>query len=103
VETLQRLAQDDDGFVVTIELILITTILVIGLIAGLAAVRDAVVSELSDVASSVQELNQSYRYSPATGRAGRAVGSEFSDRGDSSDALGTFGNCIQVYGVAKEQ
>lgn len=106
METLRRLGREDDGFVVTIELILITTIVVLGLIAGLAVVRDAIVAELSDVAGSIQELNQSYRYSAATGPAGGSAGSGFADRHDWCDAAGdppgAFNSCIQVYGTAQE-
>ncbi len=55
-----RLASDERGFVVSSELIMISTIAVLGLLVGLSAARDAVISELSDVAGSLQDLNQSY-------------------------------------------
>ena len=100
----QQLVDDDQGFVVTVELILITTIVVLGLITGLSAVRDAVVSELSDVATSVQELNQSYSYNGVTG-GDEESGSEFVDREDWAGPPGPGGGvdaCIQFYGVADE-
>ena len=50
------------GFIVTLELLLVSTILVIGLITGLVAVRDAVVTELQDSAQAIQSINQSYTY-----------------------------------------
>lgn len=50
------------GFIVSAELILIATILVIGLIVGLVAVRDATVSELEDVSSAIGALDQSYAF-----------------------------------------
>ncbi|MEZ5328855.1 MAG: hypothetical protein R3F19_27735 [Verrucomicrobiales bacterium] len=50
------------GFIISLELILISSILVIGLITGLVAVRDAVVTELGDVASAIGQTNQSYYY-----------------------------------------
>ena len=52
------LINDNRGFIVTIELLLIVTIVVIGLIAGLTALRDAVVSELSEVSQAISEFNQ---------------------------------------------
>ena len=55
-----KIWNDDAGFIISIELILISTIVVIGLITGLAAVRNAIVSELSDVAGAISSLNQSY-------------------------------------------
>ncbi len=58
--TLKKLWNDERGFVNSMELILIATIAVIGLIVGLVAFRDSVVQELGDSASAVGELNQSY-------------------------------------------
>jgi hypothetical protein len=55
------------GFIVSVELLFIVTILVIGLLVGWVAVRDAVVAELSDVAEAVGALDQGYSYSGTTG------------------------------------
>ena len=48
--------RDEGGFVVSSELVLIASIAVIGLIAGLATVRDQVVSELADVANAIGNM-----------------------------------------------
>jgi len=97
--TTQTLWNDTSGFVVSIELILIATISVIGLIAGLTAVRDGVVSELSDVAGSVQDLNQSYTYNGITGGSAAVAGSDFNDNldlcDDADDPDGQADNCIE--------
>ena len=94
----KNLWNDNRGFIVSIELILIATIVVIGLISGLTAVRDGVVSELSDVAGSVQDLNQSYSYNGVTGHSAAVAGSDFSDNldfcDDADDAAGQADNCI---------
>jgi Flp pilus assembly pilin Flp len=104
--TLCRLSGDENGFVISIELILIATILVIGLIAGLTALRDAIVSELSDVAGAVQGLNQSYSLSGVTGQSASTAGSDFRDHTDFCDSAGDVSgqpdNCIAVFGVARE-
>jgi hypothetical protein len=50
------------GFIVTAELVMISTILVIGMIVGLVVVRDAVVAEMEDVAESIGDMNQSFQY-----------------------------------------
>lgn len=50
------------GFIVTAELILIATILVIGMIVGLVAIRDAVTAEAGDVAEAIGALDQSYQF-----------------------------------------
>jgi len=48
------------GFVVTAELLLVTTILGIGLITGFTVLRDQTISELDDTASAIGSINQSY-------------------------------------------
>lgn len=50
------------GFLISIEMILIATILVIGLIVGMTALRDATVAEFEDVAEAIGALDQSYTY-----------------------------------------
>lgn len=57
---LTRLLQDESGFIVSAELVLIATLCVIGLIVGLSEVQHAVVSELNDVAEAIGSLNQSF-------------------------------------------
>jgi hypothetical protein len=48
------------GFIVSAELILIATILVIGLIVGMVAIRDAATAEMHDIAEALGALDQSY-------------------------------------------
>ena len=55
-----RAAKRQAGFVVTAELLLITTILGLGLITGFTKVRDQVLAELSDTGSAIGAINQSY-------------------------------------------
>lgn len=59
---LTALLQDEAGFIVSAELVLIATLLVIGLIVGLSEVQHAVVTELNDVADAIGCLNQGYFY-----------------------------------------
>ncbi len=59
---LRQLLNDDAGFIVSAELVLVATLLVIGLIVGLSEVQHAVVAELNDVADAIGELNQCYYY-----------------------------------------
>lgn len=60
---MTQLWYDEAGFIVSAELVLIATILVIGLIVGLSEVQHAVVSELNDVSDAIGNLNQSYFFS----------------------------------------
>jgi len=62
---LKKLWADEGGAIVSAELLLIMTIVVIGLTVGLTALKDAVVTELSDVAAAIGSLNQSYSTSGA--------------------------------------
>jgi hypothetical protein len=59
-ELLTLLWRDDRGFVVSTEMIFLAVILVIGLIVGMAAYRDAVFQELGDTGSAIGKMNQSY-------------------------------------------
>lgn len=60
---LLNLWNDEAGFVVSAELVLVATLLVIGLIVGLSEIQHAVVAELNDVGDAFGQLNQSYMYS----------------------------------------
>lgn len=72
------------GFIVSAELMLIATILVIGLIVGWVAVRDALTAELHDVAESLGGVNQSFDYQGIedVGTTASAAGSLFVDQVD---------------------
>ena len=93
--TVSRLWSEQDGFIVSAELLLIATILVIGLVAGLSAVRDAVVTELADVAQAIANLNQSYTVGAAVGHCGFNGGSSFIDLPDFCDQGVGAGNIQQ--------
>ena len=55
----RRIWQEDEG-VLTFEWILLITVLVIGIVGGLSATRDALVTELGDVAEAAVRVDQSY-------------------------------------------
>ncbi|MBA6350282.1 MULTISPECIES: hypothetical protein [unclassified Colwellia] len=50
------------GFVMTSELLLLSTTIVIGLVVGLSTMRDAVTAEMEDVAEAIGSLDQSYAF-----------------------------------------
>ena len=58
--TVSNLWSDESGFVVTAELVIIATVVVLGLITGLSSVQSAIVFELNDVARAFCSLNQSF-------------------------------------------
>ena len=89
---LRQLLNDEAGFIVSAELVLVATLLVIGLIVGLSEVQHAVVAELNDVADAIGELNQCYSYtgfhknkSFGGGVAAVTYGSDFEDQRDDCD------------------
>jgi hypothetical protein len=76
------LLRDDRGFIVSSELVLIATIVVIGLITGLVTVRDQVIMELADVADAISEVDQSYSFSRVVAHAASTAGTQFNDEPD---------------------
>ncbi|GEM_PF-5799551 len=59
-QRLGRVWRNDDGFIVSAELVLIATIVVLALVVGLSAVRTSIVSELVDIANAFGHANQSH-------------------------------------------
>ena len=82
---MKNLINDEAGFVVSAELILVATIAVLGLVVGLAEVRQAVSSELEDVAAAIGSMNQSYCLNGLHSPKAQAYGSHFRDHADFCD------------------
>ena len=79
---LKRLWNEEVGAIVSAEIMLVATILVIGAIVGLKSVRDSVVTELADVAQAIGNVNQSYSYSGVSGHHAFTAGAAFTDNAD---------------------
>ncbi len=60
ISKLQRRKQG--GFIMTTELVLLVTTMVVGMIVGLVTMRDAVNAEMEDVAEAIGSLDQSYAF-----------------------------------------
>ena len=60
---LKNLWNDESGVILSAEIVLMGTILVLGMIVGLVELQVAVVGELSDLGDAVGNLDQSYRTS----------------------------------------
>ena len=58
----RNLWTDEAGFVISAELVLVATILVIGMIVGLVVIRNQVVQELVDVGEAIGALSQTYAF-----------------------------------------
>ena len=83
---ITQLMKDDAGFILSTELVLVSTIGVLSMVVGLSEVANAVNQELEDVASAFGSVNQSYRYSGLDGHKGQFAGSLFSDSVDACDS-----------------
>lgn len=64
--TCRRLLLDESGFILSTESVLLGTLVVLGLIVGLAEVRNAVVQELGDYSQAVAWLSQTYEFTSVT-------------------------------------
>jgi hypothetical protein len=95
---VRTLCRDEAGSVISTELVVVAAISLIGILAGLTAVRDAMVSELSDISGAVQDSNQSFSYTGITGSSTDTAGSSFFDALDIVDSVddptGQADNCI---------
>jgi len=86
---LRKLYQDESGAVLSAELVLVLTILVIGIIAGLSEVAVAINTELNDVSNAIGALDQSFFFTGfhATNDKlkGATNGSRFTDAHEACD------------------
>ena len=82
---MQRLWREEAGAIITAEIMLIASILVLGCIVGLKSVRDAVVTELADVAQALSNVDQSFWFSGTAGHHAYTAGGIFFDFADFCD------------------
>ena len=82
---LNALKNDENGFVVSAELILVGTILVLGMIVGLTELSYGVNEELEDLGSAIGAVNQTYHFTLASSRKGEVAGSTYRDFVDKCD------------------
>ncbi|HEV3078867.1 MAG TPA: hypothetical protein VGY66_03785, partial [Gemmataceae bacterium] len=75
--------KDDNGALIAMEFLFVATVLVIGIVVGLTAVRNAVNAELTELANAILALSQGFTISGQSG-CGASV--------DGSAAIDTPGN-----------
>jgi len=84
---LNTLFRDENGFVVSAELVIVATIAVIAMAVGLSEISFSVNNELEDVGSAVGTVNQSFYANGIQSRGkGGTAGSGFVDRVDDCDS-----------------
>jgi Flp pilus assembly pilin Flp len=95
----QKLWRDENGALVSSELVLIMTILVIGMITGLESLRDAIIVEMADAGAADGDADQSYTIGSATAHSSATAGSVFRDAPDFCDGAspgGTNSRCLVI-------
>ena len=98
---LKRFWSEEAGAIVSAEIMLVATILVIGMIVGLKSVRDSVVTELADVAQAFANVSQSYSYSGVAGHHAFSGAGSFTDASDFCDTAsavdaGQSSKCVVI-------
>jgi len=86
----KALLNDEHGFIISAELVLVMTIGVLAMVVGLTAVRDAVTHELNDVSHAIGAVSQTYNVvglekAASCGTHARIQGFGFNDDADDCD------------------
>lgn len=103
---IKRFWKEEQGAVVSAEIMLIATVLVIGVLIGLKSVRDSVVSELADVAQAFSQVNQRFTLSGWNSwgnQHGRNWGGNAWDSGDDWGGSNQTAGCIHVLAGAMSE
>ena len=91
---MRNLFNDENGFLISAELVLIFTLVFCAVAVGVSVVRDSLVQELGDVAEAIGALDQSYNYRSISasidpnGNHATCAGSGFNDEEDDCDCRG---------------
>jgi hypothetical protein len=85
--TFAKLINDENGFIISAELILVATIAVLGVVVGLSEIAFGINNELEDVGAAFGSVNQSF-YVNGVHSEGKActAGSEYNDGYDMCDS-----------------
>ena len=75
----RNLWTDDCGALIATEFLFVVTLLVIGIIVGLASVRNAVVTELAELANAILALSEGYSFAGISGCCAATDGSQTID------------------------
>ena len=91
---MRKLFNDEAGFVVSAELVLVLTIAVLGTVVGLTAIRDSLSQELVDLSDAFGAVSQTFNVTGISktkngGKAHAAIGGfGFNDNADDCDCRG---------------
>lgn len=74
-----KLWNDDSGALIATEYLFVVTILIIGTVVGLTSLREAINTELAEVANALLALSQGYTISGSSGSNAQVDGSQTID------------------------
>lgn len=93
----KQFLKDDFGASAVVDLILITSIVCLGMIVGLATFRDQLVQYFGDAAVALENIDQSYSFTVGT------VTSVYADPGPNiTDPAGDFPACMAIVAGSSE-
>ena len=93
-----RLWNEEQGAIISAEIMLVGTLLVIGVIVGIKSVRDAVVTEMADVAQAMNSASQGFWYGGSTSNNGQTYGASYNDQSSGGGDNGS--SCINIGSTA---
>ena len=103
---VRNFCNDENGFVISAELVLVLTIGVLAMIVGLSEVAVAVNEELNDISNAIGNLNQSYYFTGFQGQGpakkSAVTGSEWHDSSDNCDTNLAVAICGGQIGTSTE-
>ena len=102
---MRNLWNDEAGFVISAELVLVLTIGVLAMIVGLSEVAVAVNNELNDISNAIGTLNQTYSFTGFLGNNGTPAGKSKSSYAgstwvDATDDCDANDSCALVCGAS---
>jgi Flp pilus assembly pilin Flp len=93
-----KLINDEAGFIISAELVLVASIAVLAMVVGLSEVALNVSSELEDIGSAFGSISQTFHVNGLCGHMGHTGGSCFVDRVDFCDRAGDISASGQSMG-----
>lgn len=86
---MRNLMNDEAGFIVSSELVIVLTVGVLAMVVGLVSVRDAVLTELGDLGEAFGAIDQTYSFrNMGKGAHASVKGAGFGDLADDCDCKG---------------
>jgi hypothetical protein len=89
-QTFSAFLEEEDGFVLSSELLLLGSISVMGLLVGLVSIRDSVLLEFDDFSKAIGFLDQSVIYTGVSDESGSTEGGLLDDAPDFDEPGGVL-------------